>query len=296
LRDLVAALGLGGQPAGRAPLNLTSSFTVDQAASRVQELEKLYPGFRDSFNLNGLPEGAAEQIRQAARLRNEYAIAAGQAVVLRHLNEAMAGQKESYESWKKLLPWLAAPEELSSWRVLATVLARLQDSAAVDPVNALEAFIRLNKIDLSIRQLTLEIPDDAQVRPDGSFTIYNRKIPGETTPYVFERTGEERRDLAKGVMLYTFRSTQQVIPFEPGNSFWADLPVKYQEAANWRLTWSRSRSQVYQFQRLQSPPRLHSAGQSTLDGKLEERIILTVVPENGVPSLPSLVPQVPVLE
>jgi hypothetical protein len=53
---------------------------------------------------------------------------------------------------------------------------------------------------------------------------------------------------------------------------------------------------VYQFQRLQSPPRLHAAGQSTLDGKLEERMILTILPENGVPSLPSLVPQVPVIE
>ncbi|HEV8062360.1 MAG TPA: hypothetical protein VGP68_20950, partial [Gemmataceae bacterium] len=204
LRDLVAALGLSGQSAGRTPLNLTTSFNVDQASARVQELEKLYPGFRDNFTLTGLPEAAAERIRQAANLRDQYAIAAGQAVVLRHLNEAMGGQKETYESWKKLLPWLAAPEELSAWRVLATILARLQDPAAVDPVNALEAFLRINKLDLSIRQLTLEIPDDAQVRPDGSFTIYNRKIPGETTPYVFERTGDERRDLAKGATFYTF--------------------------------------------------------------------------------------------
>ena len=180
--------------------------------------------------------------------------------------------------------------------MLATILARLQDPAAGDPVNALEAFLRLNKLDLSIRQLTLEIPDDAQVRPDGSFTIYNRKNQSETTPYVFERTGDERRDLAKGVTYFTFRAAQQIIPFEPGNSFWADLPVKYQDAPNWRLTWSRSRSQVYQFQRLQSPPRLHVGGQSTLDGKLEERMTLTILPENGVPNLPSLVPQVPVIE
>lgn len=296
LRDIVSALGLSGQPNAPAPLNLTNTFTVDQASARVQELEKSYPGFRDRFTAAGLPEGVAEQIRQAAYARDQFAIAAGQTVVLRHLLEAMGGRKESYESWKKLLPWLAAPDELTSWRVLATTLARLQDASATDPVNALEAFIRQEKFDLAIRSITLEIPDDANVRPEGSFTIYYRKIPGDTTPYVFERTGEEKRDLAKGASSWTFRSVQQNIPFEPGNSFWADLPVKYQDAGNWKLTWSRSRSQVYQFQRLQEPPRLHAVGQSHLDGKLEDRVTLTIAPENGIPHLPSLVPNVPVVE
>jgi hypothetical protein len=296
LREIVSALGLSGQPGKPAPLNVTSTFTVDQAAARVQELEKSYPGFRDTFTLTGLPEGVAEQIRQIARARDQHVVAAGQSVVLRRLLDAMAGQKESYESWKKLLPWLAAPEELTSWRVLATTLARLQDPVAGDPVIALEAFIRQGKFDLSIRQIALEIPDDAQVRPDGSLTIYYRKISGDPTPYVFERTGEERRDLAKGASVWTFRSSQQTIPFEPGSSFWADLPVKYQDSANWKLTWSRSRSQVYQFQRLQEPPRLHAIGQSHLDGKLEDRVSLTILPENGSPTLPALVPHVPVVD
>ena len=298
LRDLVSALGLSGQSADRAPLNLTSSFTVDQAGPRVQDLERLYPGFRDNFTLTGLPDAVAEQIRQAARQRDQYAIAAGQAVVLRHLNSAMGAQKESHESWKRLLPWLSAPEELSSWRVLATVLARLQDPNASDPVNVLEAFIRLDRIDLTIRQITLEIPDDLRIRPDGNFTIYHRRFPGEpTNPYVFERSGEERPDVVRGVTVFVFRSNaQQTIPFEPGNALWADLPVKYQDSANWRLTWSRSRSQVYQFQRLLAPPRLHVAGQSHLDGKSEDGVLLTNVPENGIPSLPSLVPNVPVVE
>ena len=295
VRDLVAALGLSGQP-GKAPLNLTSSFTADQSASRVADLERLYPGFRENFTLTGLPEVVADQLRQAAKLREQYVSAAGQAVVLRHLNDAMSGQKETYESWKKLLPWLAAPDELNSWRVLATVLARLQDPAALDPVTALDTFIRQTKFDLSIRQITMEIPDDARVRPDGNFTIYHRKSAGDPVPYVFEKTGDEKRDLARGVTSFTFRSNQQSIPFEPGNSLWADLSVKSQENSNYRLTWSRSRSQVYQFQRLQSPPRLHLASQSHLDGKLEENINSSFVPENGIPSLPTLVPNVPVVE
>ena len=180
--------------------------------------------------------------------------------------------------------------------MLATTLARLQDPVAGDPVNNLEAFIRQGKFELSIRQITLEIPDDAHVRPDGSFTIYLRKLAGDPTPNVFERAGDERRDLARGASLWTFRSSQQTIPFEPGSSFWADLPVKYQDSANWKLTWSRSRSQVYQFQRLQEPPRLHAVGQSHLDGKLEDRVTLTLLPENGIPSLPALVPHVPIVD
>jgi hypothetical protein len=295
VRDLVSALGLSGQT-GKAPLNLTSSFTADQAAARVADLERLYPGFRETFSVAGLPEVVAEQIRQAARVREQYCSAAGQAVVLRHLNDAMSGQKETYESWKKLLPWLAAPDELASWRIIATVLARLQNPAALDPITALTAFIRQPKFELSLRQITLEIPDDAHVRPDGSFTIYSRKAAGDPVPYVFEKAGDEKRELARAVTVYTFRSNQQTISYEPGNSLWADVPVKNQESSNYRLTWSRSRSQVYQFQCLQSSPRLHLASQSHLDGKLEEGITLSFVPENGIPSLPTLVPNVPVVE
>ncbi len=295
VRDLVSALGLSGQN-GKAPLNLTSSFTADQATARVADLERLYPGFRENFTLAGLPEVVAEQIRQAARMREQSCSAAGQSIVLKHLNDAMGGQKETYESWKKLLPWLAAPEELTSWRVIATVLARLQDPAALDPVTALDAFIRQPKFELSFRQITLEIPDDAHVRPDGNFTIYYRKSAGDPIPFVFEKTSDEKRELSRAVTVYTFRSNQQTIAFEPGNSLWADLPVKNQESSNYRLTWSRSRSQVYQFQRLQSAPRLHLATQSHIDGKLEEGVTLSFVPENGIPSLPTLVPNVPVVE
>ena len=91
------------------------------------------------------------------------------------------------------LPWLAAPDELASWRVIATVLARLQDPAALDPVTALDAFIRQTKFDLSIRQITIEIPEDAHIRPDGNFTIYHRKSAGDPIPYVFEKTTDEKR-------------------------------------------------------------------------------------------------------
>jgi hypothetical protein len=292
---MVTALGISGQP-GQAPLNLTSTFTADQAPSRVAELEKLFPGFRDNFTITGLPDVIAEQIRLAARVRDQFALAAGQTVVLRHLTDATNGQKETYESWKKLLPWLSAPDDLASWRILATVLARLQNPTASDPITTLAAFIRQPKIDLSIRQITLEIPDETRLRPDGNFTIYHRRPSGEPVSYVFERTGEEKRELARGLTAFTFRASQQTIPFEPGNSMWADLPVKNQENSNYRLTWSRSRSQVYQFQSLSTAPRLHLATQPHLDGKIAEGISLSFIPENGIPSLPSLVPNVPVVD
>src|SRR6266849_6519099 len=42
IRDLSTALGLAGATAGRSPLDIPAGFQVEQAAGRLQELDKLY--------------------------------------------------------------------------------------------------------------------------------------------------------------------------------------------------------------------------------------------------------------
>jgi hypothetical protein len=60
------------------------------------------------------------------------------------------------------------------------------------------------------------------------------------------------------------------------------------------LTWARSRSLVYQFERLIKPPRLHRKGQDNTQGEIEPSISLAVIPETGLPKVPELLPVVPV--
>jgi hypothetical protein len=60
----------------------------------------------------------------------------------------------------------------------------------------------------------------------------------------------------------------------------------------WVFTWSRCRSEVYQFERLSREPRLHRKDQKTTEGKLAEGVTLTVTQGSGIPSMPDLVPVV----
>src|SRR5207245_2851980 len=71
VRDLSAALGLPGPLPGRSPLDIPAGFQADQAAGRLQELQRLYPRFQQEFNLAELPETIVGEIRQTARPRYE---------------------------------------------------------------------------------------------------------------------------------------------------------------------------------------------------------------------------------
>ena len=46
---------------GRAPLNIPAGFQAEQAAGRLQELEKSYPRFQREFPLSELPEAIDER-------------------------------------------------------------------------------------------------------------------------------------------------------------------------------------------------------------------------------------------
>jgi hypothetical protein len=49
---------------------------------------------------------------------------------------------------------------------------------------------------------------------------------------------------------------------------------------------------MYQFERLTRPPRLHRTKEATTSGTLEEEVRLTIIPADGVPRVPDLMPVV----
>jgi hypothetical protein len=295
VRDLSAALGLPGSLPGRSPLDIPAGFQADLAVGRLQELEKVYPRFQQEFNLSDLPEAIVAEVRQTARTRYEHVIKAGQEVVLRHLKEVNPGDQESPEGWRRLQPWLSAPEDLRAWRVLAVVLARLQDPAAADPVSALDVFLRRERFDIHLRRLELEIPDDAKVRPEGKLQIHHISASEKSPPLVFELSGDERHDARRRITKFGFQLLGDGnLNYKPGDTLWADLPVQNGGAPRWMLTWARNRSQVYQFERLLRPPRLHSKDKENTRGEVQEGISLDIIPEDGVPKVPDLMPVVPV--
>jgi hypothetical protein len=261
----------------------------------LQELEKAYPRFQQELTLSDLPEAIVAEVRQAAQTRYEHAIKAGQEVILRHLKEVSTEGQESFEAWRRLRSWLAAPEGLKAWRVLATVLARLQDPAGGDPVSKLDAFLGRERFDITLKRLMLDIADEAKIRPEGKFQVHHSSAGVERAPLVFELTGEERHDVRRRVTRYGLQPVGEgTLTYKPGDSFWADLPVQHAGSGGWLLTWARSRSQVYQFERLVRPPRLHPKDKKNTRGDVQEGISMEITPEDGLPRVPDLMPVVPV--
>jgi hypothetical protein len=292
---LSAALGLAGPMPGRSALDLPANFTADQAAVRLQELEKAYPRYREELTLAELPEAIAGEVRAAARTRYQHALEAGQKVVLRHLQDAAPEDPDKSANWRRLTSWLTDPPELKAWRVLATVLARLQSPEASDPVTALDGFLRQERFDLVVRRVIIEFPEELKVKPDGKLALHHQ-TGGQSQPTLsFEVLGDARHDARRRLDTYTFQPTAGVtMTYRPGDTFWIDLPVKRADASDWILTWAASRSQVFQFERLSLPPRLHGKGQPNWVGESLPAIRVEVVPEGGIPPVPDLLPTVPI--
>jgi hypothetical protein len=296
LRDLSTALGLAGTALGAqpAPLDLPPGFSADQARARLQDLERYYPRFQQEFVLAGLPDAAVGEVKRAAQTRYERALDAGQQVVLRHLQQVSPEGRETVEGWRRLRPWLASPEELQGWRVLANVLLRLHTPEAEDPIAALDAFLRQDRFDLEMRRLLLEIPNDLDVRPAGKLTVHHYVGQEQRPALVYELSGDPQRDPRRQVTIYTFRpDSAATLTYRPGDTIWTELPFKDAQNREWKLTWARSRSpHVYQFERLVRPPRLHRKDQANTEGKVIEGAGLSVSPERGIPPVPDLLPVV----
>jgi hypothetical protein len=241
-----------------------------------------------------LPDAVVGDFRRAARAGYDHLIEAGRAVILKRFLETEG--PETPERWRRLGQWLAAPDELRDWRVLATLLARVQDPEAGDPVTALADFLRQDRYSVDVQRLGLEIAFDHKLRPAGPLTVYHGAASGQPQPVLVFRAADDegRRDAQRRVTVYTFqRESGGPLVYRPGDTLYADLPVKRSGATgDWLLTWARARSAVYQFERLVKPPRLHARGQDNTSGELLEDLTLVVFPERGVPRVPDLLPVV----
>jgi hypothetical protein len=299
LRDLSAALGLTGPSPGRPPLlKIPSSFPIDQAVGRLQELKTTYPRFAEwaaadilsKWVAAGLPNAVAAELRQAAEVSYQNLIRTGQERVLRQLQQVSPDGQETPARWREVRAWLVSTTELADWDRLAVLLARLGDAKADDPVAALVAFLGQDRFELTFHSVTVSIPDDLRVRPAGRLTIHYGS--GNET-LVCKRSGDDRRDPDRRATVYTFvpEGTRSIV-YRPGDKLWAELPLKDRTDRDLMFTWSRSRSLDFQFERLLRPPRLHRPDQENTAGDLKPDVQLRVMPERGVPRLPDLLPVV----
>lgn len=300
LRDLTVLLGFADVPDRPALLEIPPGFTADQAKGRLEQLQKAYPRWQQELAPGSLPDAAAGELRQAAQASYTRLIDVGREVVLRRLRQAAADGQETPDLWKGLArDWLAAPGELRDWRVLATALGRfagvLSPGGAGDPVTGLADFLRQESFRLDLQRFTLVVPFDRKLTPAGPLKVFHQRGAGEKTELTYRPLDEEgRRDAQMRTTTYTFvREGEGAVTYHPGDLMWANLAVKRQgEPGDWLLTWSRFHSRLYQFECLSRPPRLHRTSEPNTAGDLLEDVTLEVMPPDGVPRVPDLLPVV----
>jgi hypothetical protein len=295
LRDLSAALGLGGPPA-QALLIVPPGFTATAAARRVQELRQSFPDFEKAFPEVKVPDAARGDVRQAAMTSYQPLLEAGRDVILRRVQEATPGGPETPMTWQTVRTWLADPPELASWRILAQVLLRIGDPerGKCDPVTELSTFLSHDSFDLALRRLALELPDAVKLRPDGDLTITQASAANKKDARLTFTVSDKQREPQRGVTVYLLRLKEgSTLTYHPGDDLIAQIPVRDGDNREMQLTWARGRSQVYQFEHLVREPRLHRRSEEAIKGQLEPAIHLSVPPEQGsIPRVPDLVPVV----
>ncbi|MBL8793580.1 MAG: hypothetical protein JNM56_06735, partial [Planctomycetia bacterium] len=290
--DLTAALGLIDGGSERPPLlkiPAQPDFTVKQAQPLLERIAQTYPDAAD-WSLDGLPRFVALELTAALQASERNLLVTGQQAILAKLQELSPDGRETPVLWGRLRDWLKAPIELHHWRELARLVMRLSDPLADDPVQVFFNFLNKGQYEIELQRLVLKVPDGVRVTPAGKLTVYHGSGGDVRTTLTFKRQGEPVADPDDKLTRYVFvpevgETLTYRLTYRPGNVLWAELPLKTLDRQDRVFTWSLCRSQMYQFERLVRPPRLHRPDQQATEGDL--------IPDAGLTVSVGIVPRVP---
>jgi hypothetical protein len=296
LRDLTTALGLLGDDPQKAPLKFPETLTPEDVAERAASLRRQYPQ-AEQWSLTELPPFARPQVAATARASYQRLLGLGQQLVLQQLQQLSPDGRETHARWLEAADWLTAAPELRPWRDLAKVLTRLADGTATDPAAELANFLRRDRFTLDLNGAGLRVPFDVPVpdglpqrlTPSGKLTVYQRGAGGERSLSFHQEGPGSPRDRST---LYRFLPDGETsLDFRPGDQVWAVLPVTDGTGKTWSLTWSRCRSQQYEFERLVKEPFVHAPPVSPPQGRVADGVGLSFA-EGAIPRVPDLMPPV----
>jgi hypothetical protein len=289
LLDICSALGLAKETTGRPALLLfIGGFTAAQARTRVQDLEKHYPDYENTFVRAALPDAIVAKVHQVAVNQYQALLGPGRAEVLRQLRVGKEG--ETTQKWQKVREWLRSPAELEAWRVLVRTLLRLAEASPRDPVRDLADFLGKDEFVVAPRTLVLEIPENRNVELRSGAPLLIEQRGSATVTLRFAPSGEGQRDTERRVWRYTYQlDKRDRIVFKPGDNLWGVVEL---QGGKELLMWSDARSTLYLVERLRNPPRIHPVGAKFGSGRLVDGARLEIRPDDSVPRIPDLLPTV----
>jgi hypothetical protein len=288
IRDIGAALGLIEAAKGLPDVLAlpASGFRLDDAAARARKLREAYPELADASNLGGpLPSAVAAEVRGRARRGYERALAPARALLVAWLKQASPSAPDSPRAWRALRRRLDDPRELADWAVLARALARLAGDGELNPVQTLADFLDQQQFTIALDRATLEIPDDLGFRPaaDAALTATH----GAGGFLTLAPTDEGARVGEQPVHAYGFRVEKgRTFEYASGDRLSAALSLRDGKS----LRWDRCRSVTFRFEALRREPVLLEGDQRPDAGRPREGVRLRLEPDDGVPRVPDLVP------
>src|SRR5207245_1214256 len=112
LRDISAALGLGGPVPDKPPvLVIPRTPSLALAGEKLKQLQESYPRLEEEFTLTGVPDAVVGELSQAARTQYDLLLEPGREEILRQLRRAGPEGGETPARWSNLLKWLDNPAE-----------------------------------------------------------------------------------------------------------------------------------------------------------------------------------------
>ena len=278
LRDLTDAIGLTTGPGTPNPVLDLPEPTPDGigsqelAAARLATLLASFPshakdGIATSLAKSCFPEwlesGYPDAVRQAVDLRLRSILETARRHVRRIILARLGGSAESREGWKRLGSELLTPPTMRDWDKLLSLLQELSErEAAPSPLSDLRAFLLQERFDMTLSNLVVTLPDDLleqKATPSGNFILTVQPIGQQPTSYNFKRLGEGQRN--RPYTAYTFQPDGHSGKFTmmPGDGLIASVPLR-SDGQDYRLVWASGRSNWFQLDRLQQPPRLEKIG------------------------------------
>ena len=76
----------------------------------MAELKKSYPDFPTAFTRDSLPDTILPRVRQVVRIQYHNLLMPAHSEVLRQLQAAGSGKKETAARWSSVRTWLEKPE------------------------------------------------------------------------------------------------------------------------------------------------------------------------------------------
>ena len=295
LRGLADALALSPGDAARPPS--AALFVPPNVgappAERADRVEKaLGPDFNPArrWALDRFDEPTRGRL--AARLdeSRENAEAAVKGELRAKLDELARAGRPDPQRWQDLGAAAASDPRFRGWGRFLTLLARLRDPTAPDPVAELAAFLRRDRFDLTLTGFELRVPVGYQPRgkPVALSTVLTVTAgPTGATPLRFKLAGQA--DAGVWTVYHFTPEGDGKLSVRPGDAVRVSVGANVGDGGAAELVWAEGGPPAFQFARLHAPPEPKLA-QAGAEPRAAPGVKLTPLAGTAIPPLPALLP------